>query len=128
MPPLRDWRDSREMLERQQYLPSRAFLALQSANGALEYGDLRVGVAVGLEFGADLFLEIRGVAYFFDKNFEKTFGRQEGLTLQRVERLVAHRHVGGADVQHDVVVAVGADPFEPQALFVHGDPPKAGTL
>jgi hypothetical protein len=27
MPPLRDWRDSREMLERQEYLPSRAFPA-----------------------------------------------------------------------------------------------------
>ena len=71
----------------------------------------------------------------------RTLGRWQGLTdALATQGITLHRLQvfldGFADGVHlDLVFAgveralqVGADPFEPQALFVHGDPPKAGTL
>ena len=86
---------------------------LEFPNRALEDGHLGHGVAGGLEFPADLFFEVVGVADFVDEEVEKTLGGQEALRLQFVDGLVAHRHIARADVENDVVVAIPPEPFEP---------------
>ncbi|ULA69101.1 MAG: hypothetical protein LZF62_410056 [Nitrospira sp.] len=87
--------------------------ALQFPDRTLQDGHLGHGVTGCLEFRADLFFEVVGVADFVDEQVEKTFGGQEALGLQFVEGLVAHRDVAGTDVENDVVVAIAPEPFEP---------------
>ena len=86
---------------------------LQFANGALQDGHLSHGVARRLELTPDLFFQVVGVADFIDEEVEKTFGGQQTLRLEFVDGLVAHRHIAGADVENDVVVAIAPESFEP---------------
>ena len=86
---------------------------LELSNRALQDGHLSHGVAGGLEFRADLFFKVVGIADLVDEQVEKTFGGQQALRLELVEGLVAHRHIAAADVENDVVVAIPPEPFEP---------------
>ena len=49
---------------------------LQFPNGALEDGNLSHRVAGDLEFRTDLGLQVGGITYFVDEEFEEAFRRQ----------------------------------------------------
>ena len=89
---------------------------LQFADRALEHRNLRDRIARGLEFRADLVLEIGGVTDLVQEQVKEAFGGQQTLGLQVVDGFIADRDVGAADVENDVVVSVASEPFESESL------------
>lgn len=85
---------------------------LQFADGALQDGDLCHGIAGGFQLGADLVLEVRGIADAVDEEIEEALGGQQALGPEFFDGVVADRNVGASDVEHHVVVTTLADAFE----------------
>ena len=91
---------------------------------ALEDGDLRGGIAGGVEFRANLVLEVGRIADAVDQEIEKALGRKQALRFELLNGFVAHRDVGAAKMEHDIVVAALTDTLEPKPL--HDGTSQAG--
>lgn len=89
---------------------------LQFSDRPLQNGDLRGRVACRFQLVADLILQVGGIADAVDEEVKKAFGRQQALFLELVDSLVAHGHIGAADMEDHVVVASFRNPLKSQAL------------
>lgn len=79
---------------------------------ALEDGDLRGGIAGGVEFRADLVFEVGGIADLIDQHIKEAIGGQQAAALELLDGLIGNRNVGAADVENDIVMSVFADPLK----------------
>jgi hypothetical protein len=89
---------------------------LEVADGALEDGHLRNGVAGFFELVADLFLEVGRVSELLDQHFQEAVGGEKSLGLEFLDGLITYRNVAGPDVQDDVVITSRAQPLEAEPL------------